>query len=162
VTVKAQRMPGPGNPIAAATPSMPGDTALRIVAAFLIGQGVIRAGISVYLWFTFPATANDRADLIAELILLWLPMSALTIATAWGIARRRKWAPLCGLTVCGIGAVIDACFMFVTVGYWTSETSPDWDFFDLVIWTSSTLYVVLYVVSLTYLYRGCRAEPRTA
>jgi len=157
-------MPDPANPdpIAAAPPSMPSGAALRIVAALLICQGVIRAGITVYLWFTFPVTANDRADLIAELILLWLPMSVLTIATAWGIARRRKWAPFSGLTVCGIGAVIDACFMFVTVGYWTSETSPDWDFFDLVIWTSSTLYVVLYVVSLMYLYRGYRAELRTA
>jgi hypothetical protein len=145
-----------------AMPIAPMRTALRIVTALLIAQGVIRAGMTIYLWYTFPTTANDRALSIAVFILLWVPLSVLSIATALGVAAQKRWAPLCGLAVCGIGAAIDASFMFMTAGYWTSEASPDWDFFDLMLWTSSTLYVVLYVVSLIYLYHGYRAEPRTA
>jgi hypothetical protein len=143
-----------------ATPVAPLGTALRIVTALLVAQGIIRAGMTIYLWYTFPATANDRALSIAVFILLWVPLSVMSIAAALGVAARKRWAPLCGLAVCGFGAAIDASFMFLTVGYWTSEASPDWDFFDLVLWTSSTLYVVVYVVSLIYLYHGYRGEPR--
>lgn len=131
----------------------PLDTALRIVTALLISQAVIRAGITVYLWYTFPATASDRAAVIAGFVVMWVPLSALNITAAVGIARRRAWGWLCGLLVCGIGAIIDACFMALTVGYWTAETSPDWDLFDLVLWTSSGLYVVVYGLSILYLYR---------
>jgi hypothetical protein len=147
---------------AVAMPITPIRTALRIVTALLIAQGIIRAGMTIYLWYTFPATANERAGAIATVILLWVPLSALNIAAALAIAWSKRWAPACGLAVCGLGAAIDACFMFLTVGYWTLEPSPDWDFFDLVLWTSSTLYVVVYIVSLIYLYHGSRAEPRTA
>jgi len=146
----------------ASTPVSPIRTALRIVSALLVAQGVIRAGMTIYLWFTFPATASDRASSIVVFVGLWLPLSVMSIVTALAIAWQKTWAPACGLAVCGVGAAIDAYFMFVTAGYWTSETSPDWDFFDLVIWTSSTLYVVLYIVSLIYLYHAYRAEPRTA
>lgn len=140
----------------------PISTALRIVTALLIFQGTIRAGITIYVWYTFPAASDDRAALIISFLLAWVPLTALNIITAVAIARRKPWAHVCGLIVCGIGALIDAYFMFVTVGYWTSETSPDWKLFDLVVWTSSTLYVVVYVVSLVYLYRGYRGIARTA
>jgi hypothetical protein len=140
----------------------PLDTALRIVTALLMAQAVIRAGITVYLWSTFPASANDRSTVIVGFIALWVPLTTLNIVAALGIARRKAWGPLCGLAVCGIGAVIDACFMYVTVGYWTSETSPDWDFFDLVLWTSSALYVAVYCVSVLYLARDYRAGSRAA
>jgi hypothetical protein len=122
---------------------------------------VIRCGIAIYLWVTFPASASDRAGVIAAFVLGWVPLTCLNIVTAAGIARRKNWAHLAGLAVCGIGAVIDACFMILTVGYWTSEASPDWVFFDLLLWISSTAYVVVYVVSLIYLYRGYRVKSRT-
>jgi hypothetical protein len=135
-------------------------TALRIVTALLLAQAVIRGGITIYLWVTFPTAASDRAGVIAAFVLGWVPLTCLNIATAAGIARRKSWAPLVGLAVCGIGALIDACFMFLTVGYWTSESSPDWVFFDLVLWTSSTAYIVVYVISLIYLYRVFRLKSR--
>ena len=140
----------------------PLDTALRIVTALLIAQAVIRAGITVYLWYTFPTPANERATVIVGFVLLWVPLTALNVVAALGIARRKVWGPVCGLGVCGIGALIDACFMYVTVGYWTSETSPDWDFFDLVLWTSSALYVAVYCVSVLYLARDYFARSRAA
>ncbi|MGB6537581.1 MAG: hypothetical protein WBF58_16655 [Xanthobacteraceae bacterium] len=140
----------------------PTSAALRIVTALLLSQGVIRGGIAIYLWVTFPAAASDRAGVIAAFVLGWVPLTFLNVVTAAGIARRKSWAPLSGLAVCGIGALIDACFMFMTVGYWTSEASPDWVFFDLVLWTSSTAYVVVYIISLIYLYRGYREELRIA
>jgi hypothetical protein len=140
--------------------SRPTGAALRIVTALLVAQAVIRGGITIYLWVTFPAAGSDRAGVIAAFVLGWVPLTCANIATAAAIARRKSWAPLAGLAVCGIGALIDACFMFLTVGYWTSEASPDWVFFDLVLWTSSTAYVVVYVISLIYLYRVFRLKSR--
>ena len=139
--------------------TLPSSTGLQIVSGLLVFQALLRAGVAIYLLNTF--AKPDEYRIFFAFTLMWFALSAVTIAIALGIARRRQWARVFGLTICGIGTLHDAFFVLVLlVSY--ADANPRAKLFQLILGTSSTLYLVVYIVSLICLYRGYRGLPRTA
>jgi hypothetical protein len=126
---------------------------LRIVSALLVLQGIVRAGLAIYVLNLrlndfFGIMGPNQFALLTFLAKIWIPWGLVTIIVASQIARQRKWAPLCGLILCSVGILHDALFGGAIGVVWTP-------FFLMLHF----LFLVVDIVAVIYLFKH-RRRPR--
>jgi hypothetical protein len=135
-------------------PARSNITSLQVVSALLVLQGIVRAGLAIYVLNGmsdyFGVIGPNQFVVVSFLAKIWVLWGLVTVVIAVQIARLRKWAGLCGLIMCSVGVLHDALFGGIIGVVWTP--------FYLIL---HFLFLVVDVVAVIYLFKN-RMWLRTA